>query len=197
MPSSSLRPTPLAAALLVAAIAACGDGGSGGRAAAVAPSTRRPPAREAPKMGEVVPTALAPDLAALGIDARHLPTFESLSPSQIEGLMPTFARSLGIPCVGCHVEGDAKAPTRMKRISARMWNELARRYTFKGGGGLYCDSCHRGQIALLERSDKPRIAEWMSAQFTDKLESSEATPKEIECESCHGEPAEPLFLAKW
>lgn len=198
MTSFRLRSPILAASIAVTALVACGGGSGPARPALVGPrpeATAR--ASRTPKMSDVVASQHARELEAMGLDARRLPPFESLSRAQVERLMPLFTRSLGVACTDCHAGGDATAPTRMKRMSVRMWNELARPYTFKSGAPLFCDSCHQGQVEVLRRDDKPAVAEWMSVNFTDKLETSTTPAAEIECESCHGDPAEPRFLATW
>jgi hypothetical protein len=35
----------------------------------------------------------------------------------------------------------------------------------------------------------------MSENYTDKLKRRDG--KDVECETCHGDPADPDFLAKW
>ena len=79
--------------------------------------------------------------------------------------MKLMARSLGIKCPDCHVEGDFAATTRRKRIAARMWDEFAAKVTVGDGSPIFCDSCHQGRITLLDRTDKKALAKWMDASF--------------------------------
>ena len=110
--------------------------------------------------------------------------------------MSTFSRSLGYACTDCHEQQDYRAPTRAKRIAARMWNDMVRPNVLEGGGLLYCDSCHQGQGQILERSDKAAIATYMTDNYTEKLKRG-AQKKDVECETCHGDPIDGRFLSKW
>jgi len=141
-----------------------------------------------------VPSAFAPELGALGLDARSLPPIERLPPTALRGVMKLMARSLGVKCAACHVEGDFAAVTREKNIAARMWNEFAVKLEVAGGGPLFCDSCHQGRTVLLARVDKKALAGWMDASFVVPLSRKDG--KSTECETCHAN-MEMNLISKW
>ena len=130
-----------------------------------------------------IPSALGVDLNALGIDPKNLPPIEKLDPKALRGVMKLFARSLGVKCADCHQEGDFAAPTRRKKIAAKMWDELASQMTLADGSPLFCDSCHQARTVLLDRTDKKALGKWMDASFVDGLEAKSG--KAMECETCH------------
>jgi hypothetical protein len=108
--------------------------------------------------------------------------------------MKLLARSLGARCGDCHTEGDFAAPTRRKKIAARMWDQFAAQLTTVDGSPVFCDSCHQGRVVQLDRTDKPALARWMDASFVDGLKRKDG--KAEECESCHVD-MEMHFLAIW
>lgn len=182
----------LSAAVLVAIVTGCALPRSG---AALAPRSGSTPASP-PKMAALMPSTMDADLRTAGLDPAHLPPFEELTPRQLRRVMSTFSRSLGYACTDCHEQQDYRAPTRAKRIAARMWNDMVRPNVLEGGGLLYCDSCHQGQGQILERSDKAAIATYMTDNYTEKLKRG-AQKKDVECETCHGDPIDGRFLSKW
>jgi hypothetical protein len=141
-----------------------------------------------------IPTALAADLQALGIDATNLPPIEKLEPKALRGVMKLMAKSLGFKCADCHAEGDFAASTRRKRIAAKMWDEFAAKTTMADGSLLFCDSCHQGRTVLLDRRDKKALGKWMDASFVGLLKRKDG--KATECETCHVD-MEMHLLAKW
>jgi hypothetical protein len=147
------------------------------------------------EMKPLTPSRLAASLAAVGLDARNLPPLEQLDKSQRLLVMETFSDSLGIPCSGCHSDPDFRADTRRKRVSKRMWNEIVRGLAFDNGDALYCDSCHNGKLFLLDRSNKDRVADYMSAEFVGRLKRTNG--KDHDCGTCHGDPPEFDFLGAW
>ncbi len=159
---------------------------------------RVPPlAATAVEMKPVVPTAMADDLRALGLDAKNLPPIEKLEPRTLRGVMKLMAKSLGVKCGDCHQEGDFAAPTRRKKIAAHMWDEFATKLVMGDGpasSALFCDSCHQGRTQLLDRRDKKALSQWMDDNFVTKLSRKDG--KSEECESCHVD-MDMHFLAKW
>ena len=139
-------------------------------------------------------SALGDDLRKLGLDPRALPRFEALTPSQVRGLMSTFTRSLGAACTDCHDPEARAATNRMKHLTVRMWDDMTRNLALEGGE-LYCDSCHQGQSVFLRRDDRDALSAYMSESYTDKLKR--AGGKDVECETCHGDPMNPRFLKSW
>lgn len=183
--------------LATSSLAACRSGASLAPrgelfAAEVASSQGRP------RMTPVQKTAFASDLEALGLDPKNLPPFQSLEPRQVRRLMSTFTRSLGYACTDCHARADYRVPTDVKKITVHMWDEMTRRFAFGDGSPVYCDSCHQGQGRTLDRSDRKAVAAWMSENFTTKLVfAAGAKDRDVECETCHGDPFEPSILARW
>lgn len=164
-----------------------------------APPSSATPSTAAPATAHVamrapVPSALGPDLQALGIDPQNLPPMEKLDPKALRGVMKLLARSLGARCGDCHSEGDFAATTRRKKIAARMWDEFAAKLTTEDGSPVFCDSCHQGRIVQLDRTDKTALSKWMDASFVDGLKRKDG--KAEECESCHVD-MEMHFLALW
>lgn len=137
-------------------------------------------------MGAVVASQLTSDLEALGLDARHLPALDALEPDALRGVMKLFSRSLGAPCAACHKDDDFRAPTEAKAISAAMWNEWVRGLETGGGEPIFCDSCHQGRVAILDRRDARALGAWMKAQMVDGLRRTDGAPHG--CATCHGAP---------
>jgi hypothetical protein len=164
-------------------------------------STPSGPAPAAVEMKAPIPTAMADDLRALGLDAKSLPPIETLEPRTLRGVMKLMARSLGVKCGDCHQEGDFAAPTRRKKVAAHMWDEFAAKMALDAGAGaaaggapLFCDSCHQGRVQLLDRRDKKVLSKWMDDSFVAKLVQKDG--KSMECETCHVD-MDMHFLAKW
>jgi hypothetical protein len=188
----NLQHSVLITAVMLAAVAGCALPRSG---VALAPRSGSVPPTP-PRMAALQVSAMGDDLRAAGLDPSNLPAFEALTSRQVRRVMGTFTRSLGYACTDCHEQQDYRAPTRAKRLAARMWNDMVRPNAFEGSGALYCDSCHQGQGRFLDRSDKKAIAAYMSDNYTEKLKRG-PEKKDVECETCHGDPMDPSFLAKW
>lgn len=145
-----------------------------------------------------IPSAMADDLRALGLDAKNLPPIEKLEPRTLRGVMKLIAKSLGVRCGDCHQEGDFAAPTRRKKIAAHMWDQFAAKLAVGDGQGqtgtLFCDSCHQGRTTLLDRRDKKALGKWMDDNFVARLTRKDG--KSEECESCHID-MEMHFLTQW
>lgn len=204
-PSGVLRGLFTASVLIAACVAACGPKNETPKGP-VAPHASALPSTSAsanvaggPRgpgpMGGVKPTQMGARLAEVGLDVRHLPPLERLTPEQRRKVMGTFSDSLGIPCTGCHNEGDFRADTRRKRVAKRMYNEIARLLVLEDGEAVYCDGCHQGKEFSLDRRDKAKLADYMTDQFVDKLRRSDG--QEHDCTTCHGDPPEFSFIAQW
>jgi len=211
--SSSLL---LVAVLGPAVAAACGGGGTGaqgtgptappgststgadaGMAATHPTGTGSTGAVPAPRSANkpIAPSAMAAQLKELGLDPKKLPPIESLLANQKRDLMNTFTKAVGAQCKTCHDMDHLDAPTPMKKLTARMWNEWVRGVTFEDGSLVYCDSCHQGRLEFLERHDKKTLQDWMADNFVSKLKRVDA--KDQSCERCHGDKMEMHFLAQW
>jgi len=141
-----------------------------------------------------VPTALAPELEALGLGARSLPPIEKLDPQALRGVMKLMAKSLHAKCADCHQEGDFAAQTPRKKVAAKMWNEYVAKLEFVDGAPLFCDSCHQGRKKTLDRSDAKTLSRWMDDNFVARLKRKD--DKEHGCETCHVD-MQMRFLNKW
>jgi hypothetical protein len=151
------------------------------------------PAPEVIELKPPIPSAMVADLQALGLDAKNLPPIEKLEPKTLRGVMKLLAKSLGAKCGDCHAEGDFAAPTRRKKIAAKMWDEFVVKLSLQGQP-LFCDSCHQGRIKQLDRSDKKALGKWMDANFAQKLVRKDG--KDEACESCHVD-WDMHFLTTW
>lgn len=193
-------------------VAACGGGegvqGQGPQVPSTTPGTGPEPAptgttptpvstgEPAPRgMKDLAPSAMAADLQEIGLDPKALPPLDKIAPDKLRKVMKTFTKALGMQCTGCHDANDFRAPTKNKKIAARMWSEYVRGLAMEDGSALYCDSCHQGAKEPLDRHDKKALAGWMDQNFVTKLKRVDG--KDHSCETCHGEPFEPHALAQW
>ncbi len=198
--SGLLRGLFLLSVLFAAGLYACGP-----KVSPTAPTSGPHPSASSPHaqadahppgpMGGVRATQMGARLAEVGLDVRHLPPLERLTPEQRRKVMSTFSDSLGIPCTGCHNEGDFRSDTRRKRVAKRMYNEIARLLVLESGEAVYCDGCHQGKEFSLDRRDKDKVAAYMSDVFVDKLRRIDG--QEHDCGTCHGDPPEFAFIAQW
>ncbi|MBS2014962.1 MAG: hypothetical protein JST00_18875 [Deltaproteobacteria bacterium] len=157
-------------------------------------ATTPPPAKGA--MKAIMPSAMAADLKALGLDPKALPPLSKVPPDKMRPLMMTFKKALGVECTGCHDAGNFKAPTPKKKIAAKMWDQFTRSLAMEDAGSvLYCDSCHQGSMEFLDTHDKKALSAWMDANFVSKLKRVDK--KDHSCETCHGDPFEPKFVHAW
>jgi cytochrome c7-like protein len=140
------------------------------------------------------PSFWVADLRALGLDATHLPSIERVDPRALRAVMKLMAKSLGVKCAYCHQEGDFAAPTRRKKIAARMWDDFAVKLFLTDGSPLFCDSCHQGRVVQLDRSDEKRLSLWMDDNFVAKLARKDG--QSHECATCHVD-MKMRFLSDW
>jgi hypothetical protein len=195
-------------ALLAGSVAACG-GSKGHAKGAEAPAAtcydgglvaEEPadaaalPPYEGP-MPIVEPSHMAEELAAAGLDIKHLPPIDSLDRKQIGRVMKTFSKSLGIACIGCHDLDDFAKMSPRKRVAKRMWNDFVRNLAMEDGQPVYCDSCHQGSVQGLDRRDKKLLASYMDDVFVGKLKRADG--KDHDCGTCHGDPPEFKLLKGW
>jgi hypothetical protein len=141
-----------------------------------------------------VATAMGADLQSLGLDLAKLPPLSKLEGEKLRRVMKLFTRSLGVKCSDCHT-ADFAASTPMKNIAERMWDDVARRLAMQGGEPIFCDSCHQGHAAFLDRHDKKSLGAWMDEAYVTKLTRRDGA--EHECATCHGDPFEGEFLKEW
>jgi hypothetical protein len=144
---------------------------------------------------EIVPSKMIADIKAIGIDLDKAPNLAAIDLPHKRKLMPFFVKALGMSnCAGCHLPGDFKASTHNKDMASAMWTHFVQGLRAKGGGALFCDSCHQGRQKLLARGDKKALAKFMDANYQDKLER--ADKKDHSCERCHSDPFEGKVFAK-
>jgi hypothetical protein len=164
-------------------------------ASGTAPTTVTPPPAAALENKPLVPSALASDLKALGLDAAKLPPLSKMEPATLRKVMKTFTKALGTNCAGCHDPNNFRAATPKKKIASRMWDDYVRGLAFEDGSPLYCDSCHQGRTQMLDRRDKKALGKWMDAEYVAKLKRTDK--QDNDCATCHGEEMEMHLLAKW
>jgi hypothetical protein len=181
--------TTLASAILIAACAP--------KPADSAPS---PPRTHHPKRGEGAmrgprPTSMANALKEVGLDVKNLPPIESLDMKTKLHVMRTFEQALGVGCDDCHAGTDFKADTHRTRIAKRMWNQITRVVALDGGEPVYCDSCHQGDMFILDRRVDLKLIVFMTDEYAGKLERVDG--RNHDCPTCHGDPMDPPFLNRW
>jgi hypothetical protein len=145
-------------------------------------------------MNAPAPSVMLSDLQTLGLDPERLSRIEKIEPRALRRVMKVLAKSLGAKCTDCHLEGDFAAMTRRKRIAAKMWDEFVVNFTMADGSAVFCDSCHKGRILQLDRSDKKLLESEMDANFVHGLKRRDGA--DIACETCHAVRGMP-FLEKW
>jgi hypothetical protein len=144
---------------------------------------------------EIAGSKMMAEVKAIGIDLAHPVELAKIDLARKKKLMPFFVKALGYAgCEGCHVAGDFKADTHNKRMASAMWTHFVRDLRMKGGGTLFCDSCHQGKQKLLVRADKKALSAFMRANYEEKLER--ADKKDHACETCHSDPFEGKVFAK-
>ena len=154
-------------------------------------------AAPAPPEWTPVPTTLDGALAAAGLDVAHLPALDDIDDAKLLAVMDTFTKALGMQCADCHAP-DFQIETPRIRIARQMWEQLTRGLRFADGSPLYCDSCHQGARAFLDRRDSSatgELARWMRAAYVMPLVRSDGS--QHGCATCHGDPFVPDFLAAW
>lgn len=177
----------------LALLLACGAGAGCASGARLSPRSTIDPPIVSPRMVPVEKSSMADELRAIKLDPMRLPVFGELLPDQRRRVMSLFTRSLGFTCTNCHATADYLLPTRAKAVTIQMWNEFTRPYSL-AKEALFCDSCHHGEGNFLDRRNKNTVSQYMTANFTDKLQRQDK--KEVECETCHGDPFEPNILVK-
>lgn len=154
------------------------------------------PKRGEGAMRDIKPSAMGERLRAAGLDPKNLPPIETLDQSTKLKVMRTFTESLGVACVDCHAGVDFAADTKRKRIAKRMWNEITRVVAIDATGEpTYCDSCHQGDLFVLNRAERSKVSLFMTEVYDQKLKRTDG--RDHDCATCHGEPNDEHFLSKW
>jgi hypothetical protein len=141
-------------------------------------------------------SALLAELEKVGLNGSNLPKLEELSARQRLPVMEAFSKALGVKCTGCHVsEHDLAADTRNKQLARHMWNELVLPLRLQGKAA-FCDSCHEGSAAILQRQDHAAVSAFMKSEFVGKLRAADGGA--TDCATCHGSPFEAhIFEKRW
>lgn len=149
-------------------------------------------------MKPIAPSVMETKLREIGLDPAALPPLDKLDAKTLRDVMNTFTKALGVRCNHCH-EKDFRAPTAQKKIATHMWNDFTRAFALEDAGGegvVYCDSCHGGHAAFLDRHDRAALSDWMQENYVDKL--TRVDGKDHGCETCHGDPFEGKILTtRW
>jgi hypothetical protein len=150
---------------------------------------------DVPPMKPIAASAMEVELREIGIDPRALPPLNKLEPDKLRKVMKKFTKALGVQCSHCHDTKDFHAPTTNKKIATHMWNDFTRGFALADEKStLFCDSCHLGRAAFLDRRDLASLGDWMQANYEAKV--TRADRKEHTCGSCHGDPFEGKILTK-
>ena len=167
---------------------------SGGPAASGAPATGKAPATGGAGSTPLQASKMLEELAKAGVDVTKTPDLTKLPLDKKKKVMPLLQKAMGMEsCTGCHKEGDMKAPTRNKAISAAMWKNFVGALRDDKGGPIFCDSCHAGKVKVLGRGDKEALKKFMQTDYEGKL--TRADKKEHACTGCHGETMEGKIIA--
>lgn len=162
----------------------------------VPPANVSPPAPAKVEMHAPEPTKLADKLKAIGLDVKKLPPLEKIEAPKLRKVMDLFNEALGTDCTDCHVKGQFSAPTKRKNIAGHMWNDFVRVLQTDKAQPVFCDSCHQGKLAALDRTDKAALAKWMDKNYQEKL-ALKSGKGDVSCATCHGDDTAPPFLEQW
>jgi Cytochrome c7 and related cytochrome c len=146
-------------------------------------------------MAPLIASQMGAELASVGLDVAKLPPLQALTREQLNKVMATFTKATGLGCKGCHGDGGFAVDTPQKHLTLHMWNDMVRGLVRKEPGVLYCDSCHQSKAKFLDHSDDKSLANWMNAEFVQRLSRADSKPNS--CASCHGTPFVPEFLNEW
>ena len=75
---------------------------------------------------------------------KNIQIFKGLPASRIMGAMQFFARSLGVKCDHCHIQGQFDKDEKPTKLTARKMYKMVRFATDKGAKGASCYMCHAG-----------------------------------------------------
>ncbi len=141
-------------------------------------------------------SSLMIDLQAAGLDSGALPDSPRLLESSLrDKVMLAFNDALGVGCNDCHKGTDYISATPNSQIALHMWRDFVGGLQLKGGGTLFCDSCHQGKAEFLDRTSDDALGAWMNANFVKKLERRDGG--DHGCITCHGDPFERGIFEAW
>lgn len=75
---------------------------------------------------------------------KNIQIFKGLPASRIMGAMQFFARSLGVKCDHCHIQGQFEKDEKPTKLTARTMYKMVRFATEKGAKNASCYMCHAG-----------------------------------------------------
>lgn len=146
------------------------------------------------RMRPLVASALLGNLSEAGLDPKALPKIEKLTGKQRIAVMEAISEALGVECTGCHVsKEDFKTETEHKQVARHMWNDIVTAVRLDQAP-LFCDSCHQGDMHVLDRSNIEAVKQYMKTQFAGRLTTTAGD--EVTCAHCHGKPFEPEIFEK-
>lgn len=187
-PATSTTGTPAAPTGATGGESGAGASTGGGSAA---PAAAAGPAKSIP----IAQSKLVEDLKKIGLNTAKMPDLKTMSLAQKKKVMPIMQKAMGYAaCTGCHVEGDFKAETRNLKISREMWRAYTVELRDEKGGAVFCDTCHQGNVKVLNRSNKEALKEFMEEEYEHKL--TRADKADMECSTCHGDTMEMKIIEK-
>ena len=176
---------------------------SGGEPAAEASPGPAKRSSSTPALAGTVAPEIVSTLRGAGFELDALPELESLHETghpRMRAIMKTFTIALGTTCDGCHIanaesDEDFRVDTPRKKVARQMYARFVGELQKKGGGAIYCDTCHQGSIKFLDRSNDDALASWMQDNLVDRLERKDGN--DHACATCHGEPFAGPMLGAW
>src|ERR1044072_3507652 len=77
---------------------------------------------------------------------KNIQVFKGVPASRIMGAMQFFARSLGVRCDHCHIQGQFDKDEKPAKQTARTMYKMVRFATDKGAKNASCYMCHAGHV---------------------------------------------------
>ncbi|MEW6129885.1 MAG: c-type cytochrome [Acidobacteriota bacterium] len=93
---------------------------------------------------------------------KNIQILKGIPASRVMGAMGFFARSLGVKCDHCHVQGQNEKDEKPAKLAARKMYALVRFAQEKGAKNASCFMCHAGQV-------KPEPAPFLAKENMDAL----------------------------
>lgn len=93
---------------------------------------------------------------------KNIQVLKGVPASRVMGAMGFFARSLGVKCDHCHVQGQNEKDDKPAKLVARKMYSLVRFAQEKGAKNASCFMCHAGQL-------KPEPAPFLAKENMDAM----------------------------
>jgi hypothetical protein len=142
---------------------------------------------------DVTATKFEADLKEAGLDLAKIKPMKMMKGKEKAKVMKVIAKSMGMECKDCHVDGKPKAYTRNKAIAEKMWDQFVVPHKAEGGA-VFCDSCHQGSAKNLDRGNREKVSDYMK-QYTSKL-MTKKKGGEVKCDTCHTKDFEMKIVEK-